>query len=544
MLTKEEVIILRTIFLEFGDEDLQQKRLEFPYENMEVEGLEGAKSSTRKANLGLLINDLKGFGVPEIDSIVFEFYLMEGSIDGESNIPNAERLVIVKGKQKGGNWDDEDREDRIETRDRWIFLKGISENDFFINMRMGLYYKGLDDYVKTVKHFEEAHKIYCKTFEDTINNAATNLNQFSVQFYDFDNKAFKESYSPEKHGSLPEIKLPPQLLVSLEESPSFHLAEVYLDEANKFFTDYQSSRDISILDIAEENYAKAVYWLEESSKWYGATNYDQDIDNPIVSNVKAFGVICFPVSPYKRNCYWEINYTTSKNQLRRIEEEKFVSTIKMLERPDPAFIEVEVSKVISQERERRKLVEEELRKKTEKLKRFEAIIPDPESIPLRLKVEIKLFAIFNESQEVLFWVDKHFDWKGLNYLQDGEVAGKIRSIRILTGPVNIDERFKSTFPKLKEEMRSKTTTIDIRVITKEHVLGKMHARWLITDQNSYKVPPVGSMKQRQVDTINLEEDKKNPLNYFNEWWLGGVDILTGDWKEIQNIRDKMVKRNR
>ena len=96
MLTKEEVIILKTIFLEFGDEDLQQKRLEFPYENMEVEGLEGAKSSTRKANLGLLINDLTGFGVPEIDSIVFEFYLMEGSIDGESNIPNAERLVIVK----------------------------------------------------------------------------------------------------------------------------------------------------------------------------------------------------------------------------------------------------------------------------------------------------------------------------------------------------------------------------------------------------------------------------------------------------------------
>jgi len=163
---------------------------------------------------------------------------------------------------------------------------------------------------------------------------------------------------------------------------------------------------------------------------------------------------------------------------------------------------------------------------------------------LRLKVEIKLFAIFNESQEVLFWVDKHFDWKGLNYLQDGEVAGKIKNIRILTGPVNIDERFKSTFQKLKEEMRSKATTIDIRVITKEHVLGKMHARWLITDQNSYKVPPVGSMKQRQVDTINLEEDKKNPLNYFNEWWLGGVDILTGDWKEIQNIRDKMVKRNR
>jgi len=302
MLTKEEVIILRTIFLEFGDEDLRQKRLEFPYENMEVEGPEGAKSSTRKANLGLLINDLKGFGVPEIDSIVFEFYLMEGSIDGESNIPNAERLVIVEGKQKGVNWDDNE-----ETLNRWIFLKGISENDFFINMRMGLYYKGLDDYVKTVKHFEEAHKIYCKTFEDTINNAATNLNQFSVQFYDFDNKAFKESYSPEKHGSLPEIKLPPQLLVSLEESPSFHLAEVYLDEANKFFTDYQSSRDISILDIAEENYAKAVYWLEESSKWYGAINYDQDIDNPIVSNVKAFGVICFPVSPYKRNCYWEIN---------------------------------------------------------------------------------------------------------------------------------------------------------------------------------------------------------------------------------------------
>ena len=69
---------------------------------------------------------------------------------------------------------------------------------------------------------------------------------------------------------------------------------------------------------------------------------------------------------------------------------------------------------------------------------------------------------------------------------------------------------------------------------------------VITDQNSYKVPPVGSMKQRQVDTINLEEDKKNPLNYFNEWWSGGVDILTGDWKEIQNIRDKikMVKRNR
>jgi len=42
LVTKEEVIVLRTLYLEFGDEEIKKTRLELPYENIEIaEGSEG-----------------------------------------------------------------------------------------------------------------------------------------------------------------------------------------------------------------------------------------------------------------------------------------------------------------------------------------------------------------------------------------------------------------------------------------------------------------------------------------------------------------------
>ena len=42
LVTKEEVIALRTLYLEFGDEETKKTRLGLPYENIEIdEGCEG-----------------------------------------------------------------------------------------------------------------------------------------------------------------------------------------------------------------------------------------------------------------------------------------------------------------------------------------------------------------------------------------------------------------------------------------------------------------------------------------------------------------------
>lgn len=225
MLIKEDVIILRTIILEFGADYHNKTRLEFPYENLEVKGLEGAKGSTLQANID---DDSGDFCIPfdgdEINIIVFEFYLMgkfnyeQGHRGGE--IPDVGRLVIVEGKQKGVN---RENEDGIAIRDRYIFLKGISKSDFFINLRMGLYYKGLDDYEKAVKHLEEAHKIYCKTFEDTINIAVNNTAQWLEHVYDSGKGEFKVAYSPEIFDSMARIGIPLELLVSIVESPYFSM---------------------------------------------------------------------------------------------------------------------------------------------------------------------------------------------------------------------------------------------------------------------------------------------------------------------------------
>lgn len=102
MLIKEDVIILRTILLEFmGLSTIAH--LEFPYENLEVKGLEGAKGSTLQADIACNNDDFVcAFNGDELNIIVYEFYLM-GKFNYEhrdGEIPDVGKLVIVEGNRR------------------------------------------------------------------------------------------------------------------------------------------------------------------------------------------------------------------------------------------------------------------------------------------------------------------------------------------------------------------------------------------------------------------------------------------------------------
>lgn len=333
MLTKEEIIILRTIFLEFGDEELRQKRLEFPYENLEIEGYERAEGSHRKANLGVLIDDLKPFERSGIDDIVFNFHLMGGAYTIGSDVPDVDRLVIVEGKQHGVDWGRD--EEGIELRDSMISLKNHSKTDFFIYLRMGLYYKNIPNYEKAVEHLEAARQEYRKTFFHVVNQATENLIGFLDKHYDFERKRLKDSFVPGQ--DYPKtVGLPTALLCTIEEMPSFHLGEVFLDHGEELSRIGKASE-------AEDLLRQAKRYLEESEQAFGCIFYDHDSDSaPIVPSIlRELEIITFPAPQvFQRNYYFERNlellrgksYPVPKTETEWIQtKEELINTLKQPE---------------------------------------------------------------------------------------------------------------------------------------------------------------------------------------------------------------------
>ena len=88
-------------------------------------------------------------------------------------------------------------------------------------------------------------------------------------------------------------------------------------------------------------------------------------------------------------------------------------------------------------------------------------------------------------------------------------------------PEKVDEDFRKLFKDLREELKNKGITFEIRVITDSKIKGAIHDRWILSESVNYNVTSPDIMARGQYSEI-LATFNRPP---FDEWWNSSKDII-------------------
>lgn len=312
MITKEEVIKIRSLYLEFGDKKIQEKRLLLPYENIEIEDY----------CLGYKVIDLLDilsfyqFGnLPHLLGLEFLLYIeLENGINWRFDVFNfVNDIEPKKLKRKLLKRFQNDLKIELELKDNIVgyfikkdsgiennvlednqltekiiretigikdeeilykFLnkmyiekyKDLSDNELFSRLRNGLWYKKFDEIEKAIFFLEKARKLlmnslsafvmnnldYHNRFDDKIKRLEENKISTSPTFPDF----YKDWWLAQ--GSI--TKIPIELQLAAEETPSFQLAEIYMKRGERKLKDNNYQK-------AEKDYLQALEYFQEVSEY-------------------------------------------------------------------------------------------------------------------------------------------------------------------------------------------------------------------------------------------------------------------------------------
>ncbi len=166
-------------------------------------------------------------------------------------------------------------------------------------------------------------------------------------------------------------------------------------------------------------------------------------------------------------------------------------------------------------------------------------LPDSEMPPSTLikpdtpfSNESAIIETINECREYVWWVDKYFSRKGMEWLANALQGGQVGSIRILTSAsrptLERTEGLRKSFKKFRAEMKTKGIDSELKILADPKVEKSIHDRWLITKNMAYSVPSIDTIQMGQASLIT--RDVKPPD--FEEWWNHSLDIVE-DWNRIR-----------
>lgn len=143
--------------------------------------------------------------------------------------------------------------------------------------------------------------------------------------------------------------------------------------------------------------------------------------------------------------------------------------------------------------------------------------------------EMHMRELIRNSQAYVYWFDKYFTRKGLEYLIQEIDSEDVREIKILTGTAQTDHNLRGDFEKFKEEMEEKGVDTEMRVISGD-TAHEIHDRFLIAENQAYNIQSINTVGRGQHAEIN-EVASRPP---FEDWWDEGTDILE-EWNEVQKV---------
>lgn len=125
------------------------------------------------------------------------------------------------------------------------------------------------------------------------------------------------------------------------------------------------------------------------------------------------------------------------------------------------------------------------------------------------------------ARNTIRWYEQHMTAKTLEVLSTDLIGREVSSLRLLSGPVNIDANTQDYFQRFKKEMKSqREVEAEWHVLTKQQAR-QIHARFFITEGFSRNLPPLNLILAGAVDEI-LESDMTE--SDFDKWWELGLDI--------------------
>ena len=379
LITKEEVIALRTLYLEFGDEGIKKTRLELPYENIEIaEGCEGYHAIDLFDIL--LFYQLGGkyprpldleflryrqfspdYGIPW-QLAVFNFVddIKPNKLKSELNHRFKKTLILLNALADSfGESHDPRVIECLEKPDDMIYLesledyKKLSNNKLFNNLRTGLWYKKYGDYEKALKFLEEA-RLHCTAalFLFNLHNADY-IEKFNDKMEPYKEIGIDIMSNPDEYhdwwvSKSKLLKMPIELQLSGEETPSFQMGEIYLKQGEKYLKEKEYGK-------AKNNYIKANRYFQEVENylflWYRKNRHlkyneqiiedEFDVKKPVKGKGKGFDALTkkqidillevttktphyFPltIKSFQRNPYLERNLQICKDRLESIKSKK------------------------------------------------------------------------------------------------------------------------------------------------------------------------------------------------------------------------------
>lgn len=145
--------------------------------------------------------------------------------------------------------------------------------------------------------------------------------------------------------------------------------------------------------------------------------------------------------------------------------------------------------------------------------------------------ELHIRELIRKSSIYIYWFDRYFTRKGLGFLAEEVDPDRVDEVKILSGTKQTDHNLRSSFKDFQKELRNKGIDAEMRVLVGDKIR-EIHDRWLITENKTYNIPSINTIKGKQYAEITISPSQKP----FEEWWEEGFDILE-DWNEIQKYID-------
>lgn len=144
--------------------------------------------------------------------------------------------------------------------------------------------------------------------------------------------------------------------------------------------------------------------------------------------------------------------------------------------------------------------------------------------------ETMILNTIRECDEYLYWIDKYFNRKGLEWLTQALLENnRVRTIKILASKSRPElaktSKLRGEFKDFKKEMKERGIECELRILT--DLAKNIHDRWIITQDTSYNVPSIDVIARGQYAEIQKDANRPD----FELWWSTSLDIID-DWNKI------------
>jgi len=141
----------------------------------------------------------------------------------------------------------------------------------------------------------------------------------------------------------------------------------------------------------------------------------------------------------------------------------------------------------------------------------------------------------------LYWVDRYFNYEGLEFLTHALNMQDVKHVKILTSVYQngVNQKLYSEFEKFQKELKTKGITCEMQVIMTKDLHRQMHDRFIVAENVTYNVPSPTTVNLGQYSEIK----KSSAAVPFDEWWdsTESIDIIK-NWDKIKAKREQLSRR--